>query len=53
MAKAWRKNNQSARRRVALENLRTSKFFEKNGRTLEEWEKNKNKQISILEKRVR
>ena len=57
MAKAWRKNNQTARRAVALQNLRGAKFTEKtlkNGhvRTPEEWKARVESEIETLEKRV-
>ena len=42
-----------ARREGALERLRESKFFEKNGRTEESWQKRKDREIEILEKKVR
>ena len=37
------------RRRGALERLRESKFFEKNGRTEESWQKRKDLEIENLE----
>lgn len=37
------------RREGALERLRASVFFEKNGRTEEKWQKRKDKEIEILE----
>lgn len=52
MARAWRKKGMSARRAIALQNLRDSKFFEKNGRTQEAWQERKDLEIKILEKRV-
>lgn len=42
-----------ARRQGALDRLKESKFFEKNGRTEEAWQKRKDREIEILEKRVR
>lgn len=38
-----------ARRAAALERLKESKFFEKNGRTEESWQKRKTKEIENLE----
>ena len=58
MAKAWRKNNERARRMVALQNLKKAMFFEKNyrktgkARTQEEWEKRVAQDIKILESRI-
>ena len=57
MARAWRKNNQKGRNSVALQNLKSSKFFEKthkNGhvRTQEEWQTRKDAEIETLEKLV-
>lgn len=40
------------RRLGALERLRSSVFFEKGTRTEEAWQDRKNREISILEKRV-
>jgi len=40
------------RREGALARLKESKFFEKNGRTQEAWQKRKDKEIEILEKRI-
>lgn len=37
------------RREGALERLRASKFFEKNGRTEAKWQARKDKEIEILE----
>jgi hypothetical protein len=37
------------RREGALERLTESKFFEKNGRTEQQWQKRKDKEIEILE----
>ncbi len=37
------------RREGALERLIESKFFEKKGRTEQQWQKRKNKEIDILE----
>lgn len=42
-----------SRRQGALERLKESKFFEKGSRTQEQWQKRKDKEIEILEKRVR
>jgi len=59
MATAWRKNNQRARRMVALQNLKKAMFFEKNyratgkPRTKEEWESRVARDIQILEQRIR
>jgi len=57
MARAWRKNNLTARRAVALQNLRNAKFTEKtlrNGhvRTADEWKARVESEIATLEKRV-
>jgi hypothetical protein len=52
MATAWRKNNQRARRVVALENLKSAKFFPKGDRTEQKWEENRQQQIEVLEKRI-
>lgn len=57
MARAWRKNNETARRAVALQNLRDASFTEKtlkNGhvRTPEEWKARVANEIATLEKRV-
>lgn len=52
MASAWRNNNQKSRRLVALQNLKNSTFFEKNGRTQEAWQERKDREIKILESRV-
>ena len=41
------------RREGALERLKNSVFFEKNGRTEESWQKRKDREIEILEKKVR
>ena len=41
------------RRESALERLRESEFFEKGKRTQEAWKKRKDREIEILEKRVR
>ena len=38
-----------SRREGALERLRESKFFEKNGRTEESWQKRKDREIENLE----
>ena len=59
MAAAWRKNNERARRMVALQNLKKAMFFEKNyrrtgkARTQEEWEKRVAQEIETLENRIR
>lgn len=37
------------RREGALERLQASQFFEKNGRTEQQWQKRKDKEIEILE----
>ena len=37
------------RREGALERLQASTFFEKNGRTEQQWQKRKDKEIDILE----
>ena len=37
------------RREGALERLQASTFFEKNGRTEQQWQKRKDKEIEILE----
>ncbi len=37
------------RREGALERLQSSTFFEKNGRTEQQWQKRKDKEIEILE----
>lgn len=37
------------RRQGALERLQSSQFFEKNGRTEQQWQKRKDKEIEILE----
>jgi hypothetical protein len=37
------------RREGALERLKASQFFEKNGRTEEKWQARKDKEIEILE----
>ena len=37
------------RREGALERLQASRFFEKNGRTEQQWQKRKDKEIDILE----
>ena len=37
------------RREGALERLQSSQFFEKNGRTEQQWQKRKDKEIEILE----
>ena len=37
------------RREGALERLKASQFFEKNGRTEQQWQKRKDKEIEILE----
>lgn len=41
-----------ARREGALERLRESKFFEKNGRTEEAWQKRKDREIENLEAKL-
>ena len=41
------------RRESALERLKESQFFEKGTRTQEAWQKNKDRMIETLEKRVR
>jgi len=46
------KKNQRARQQGALQRLKESQFFEKNGRTVEAWQKRKDREIEILEKRV-
>lgn len=46
------KKNLRNRREGALARLKESKFFEKNGRTQEAWQKRKDREIEILEKRV-
>tara|TARA_Y100000004_G_scaffold124527_1_gene140007 strand:+ start:365 stop:526 length:162 start_codon:yes stop_codon:yes gene_type:complete len=53
MASAWRKKNERGRRMVALENLKTAKFFPKGDRTEEKWEEKRQQQIEILEKKIR
>ena len=52
MARAWRKNNQLARRQSALARLKDAKFFEKNDRTVEQWKARVEQEIEILEKRI-
>ena len=52
MARAWRKKGMSARRAIALQNLRDSKFFEKNGRSQDSWQERKDREIKILERRL-
>ena len=52
MASAWRKKNARGRRMVALENLKSAKFFPKGDRTEEKWEENRQQQIGVLEKRI-
>lgn len=47
------KKNQDARRHAALERLKESKFFEKGNRTVEQWQVRKDREIEILEKKVR
>ncbi len=37
------------RREGALERLKASQFFEKNGRSEQQWQKRKDKEIEILE----
>ena len=37
------------RREGALERLQASTFFEKNGRTEQQWQKRKDKEVEILE----
>ena len=37
------------RREGALDRLQSSQFFEKNGRTEQQWQKRKDKEIDILE----
>jgi hypothetical protein len=46
------KKNRAVRQAKALERLKASKFFEKNGRNPDTWEKKRNKDIEILEKRL-
>ncbi len=46
------KKNLRNRREGALARLKESQFFEKNGRTQEAWQKRKDREIEILEKRV-
>jgi len=41
-----------SRREGALERLRESKFFEKNGRTEEAWQKRKDREIANLEAKL-
>ena len=41
-----------SRREGALERLRESKFFEKNGRTEESWQKRKDREIANLEAKL-
>jgi hypothetical protein len=40
------------RQEGALERLKNSKFFEKNGRTEESWQKRKDKEIENLESKI-
>jgi hypothetical protein len=44
--------NIEARRLGAYERLRVSEFFEKGKRTVESWQKRKDKELEILKKRV-
>ena len=37
------------RREGALDRLQSSQFFEKNGRTEQQWQKRKDKEVEILE----
>lgn len=53
MASAWRSKNARGRRIVALENLKSAKFFPKGDRTEEKWEEKRQQQIEALEKRIR
>ena len=41
-----------SRQEAALERLRESKFFEKNGRTEESWQKRKDREIANLETKL-
>jgi len=43
------KHEVKRRREGALERLQASQFFEKNGRTEQQWQKRKDKEIEILE----
>lgn len=45
-------NRVNERRKVALSNLRASKFFEKGNRTKEDWQARKEAEIAVLEKRI-
>jgi hypothetical protein len=46
------KKNKTTRQRGALERLENAKFFEKNGRSEQDWQKKVDKEIEILEKRL-
>lgn len=48
-----RKKNRTARRAVALQNLKNAKFFEKNDRKQETWEKRVKQEIATLEDRLK
>lgn len=48
-----RKKNRTARRTVALQNLKNAKFFEKNDRKQETWEKRVKQEIATLEDRLK
>jgi len=52
MARAWRNNKLRERRAIALQNLKDSKFFEKNGRSQDSWQERKDREIKILERRL-
>ena len=57
MARAWRNKNLNSRRQVALDNLKSAKFFEKINskgvaRTEEKWAERVKADIAILQKRV-
>lgn len=52
MATAWRNNNQTGRRKVALANLEKARFFPKNDRTEEEWQARRQAEIDTLMKRI-
>lgn len=47
------KHNVNVRRKVALDNLEKAKFFEKKGRTEEDWRKRVDSEIETLKKRIR
>lgn len=47
------KRRMDQRRLGALARLKTAKYVEKEGRTRDEWEANRQEQINILEERTR